>query len=563
MDIKLESLTGHDKSAKVGKINVSIGDMVEINTVLLQVETGKGNSPIKAKGSYKIKEIKVNEGEEVKIGDTLIKVEVLEENNSNKNNFNYFGNMIKGKDEKIETDLIVIGAGPGGYVSAIYAAKRGLKVVSIEKENLGGTCLNVGCIPTKALVKSSEVYYNLVNCNEFGLECENPKVNMGKIIDRKDKIKNTLVSGIDYLLNKNEVKQIKGEASFKDKRTIEVKSGRDKYSITGKNIIIATGSKISKINIKGIEEPFVLNSTTALSSKEKPKSITIIGGGVIGMEFAFMYSNLGVKVNVVEFADRLLTMVDSEISEEIKNIAEKKGITIFNSSKVSRIEKTENGEALVIFNKGEEEKYIVSEKVLVAIGREPNIEGLEIENANIKLNENLRGIEVSETLETNIDGIYAIGDVNNIMQLAHIASHQGIVAVDNILGENKTVDYSAVPNVIFTYPEIASVGLTEDQAKNNDIKYKTSKFYFQGNGKALTMGENEGFIKLVKDIEKDKIIGASIIGPDASSLVSTLTLIIKNNIKEDGIIETIFAHPTTGEVIHEAALELGIGGLHC
>lgn len=563
MDIKLESLTGHDKSAKVGKINVSIGDMVEINTVLLQVETGKGNSPIKAKGSYKIKEIKVNEGEEVKIGDTLIKVEVLEENNSNKNNFNYFGNMIKGKDEKIETDLIVIGAGPGGYVSAIYAAKRGLKVVSIEKENLGGTCLNVGCIPTKALVKSSEVYYNLVNCNEFGLECENPKVNMGKIIDRKDKIKNTLVSGIDYLLNKNEVKQIKGEASFKDKRTIEVKSGRDKYSITGKNIIIATGSKISKINIKGIEEPFVLNSTTALSSKEKPKSITIIGGGVIGMEFAFMYSNLGVKVNAVEFADRLLTMVDSEISEEIKNIAEKKGITIFNSSKVSRIEKTENGEALVIFNKGEEEKYIVSEKVLVAIGREPNIEGLEIENANIKLNENLRGIEVSETLETNIDGIYAIGDVNNIMQLAHIASHQGIVAVDNILGENKTVDYSAVPNVIFTYPEIASVGLTEDQAKNNDIKYKTSKFYFQGNGKALTMGENEGFIKLVKDIEKDKIIGASIIGPDASSLVSTLTLIIKNNIKEDGIIETIFAHPTTGEVIHEAALELGIGGLHC
>lgn len=258
MDIKLESLTGHDKSAKVGKINVSIGDMVEINTVLLQVETGKGNSPIKAKGSYKIKEIKVNEGEEVKIGDTLIKVEVLEENNSNKNNFNYFGNMIKGKDEKIETDLIVIGAGPGGYVSAIYAAKRGLKVVSIEKENLGGTCLNVGCIPTKALVKSSEVYYNLVNCNEFGLECENPKVNMGKIIDRKDKIKNTLVSGIDYLLNKNEVKQIKGEASFKDKRTIEVKSGRDKYSITGKNIIIATGLENIKNKYKRNRRTFCI-----------------------------------------------------------------------------------------------------------------------------------------------------------------------------------------------------------------------------------------------------------------------------------------------------------------
>ena len=306
----------------------------------------------------------------------------------------------------------------------------------------------------------------------------------------------------------------------------------------------------------------MLNSKSALDNKNLPKSITIIGGGVIGMEFAFIYSNFGVKVNVVEYMDRLLTMVDDDISEEIKNIAKLNGINIYTSSKVTKIEESENGDAIVFFENEGKEKYLISENVLVAIGREPNMDGLNIEKTSIELNERGKGIKVDNTLKTNVPGIYAVGDVNNKMQLAHVASHQGIIAVDNILSEDKEMKYDCVPNVIFTAPEIASVGLTERECIEKKINIKVSKFPFSANGKALTMGESRGFIKIIKDIDNNKIVGASLIGADASSLISTLTVIIKNNIKDKDITDTIFAHPTTGEVIHEAALGLSIGALH-
>lgn len=561
MEIKLETISGHSKISKIGKINVQVGDEVKTNEILLQLETNKGNSPFKAKGDFKIEEIKVSEGDEVKVGDILFIVSG-ESKINNKPKVDYFGNMIKGKKEDIKADLLVIGGGPGGYVAAIYAAKKGLNTVLVEREKLGGTCLNVGCIPTKALVKSSEVYKEALLGEEFGFEIENIKVNMNKVIDRKDKIRENLVSGIDYLLSKNNVRVIKGDASFLDDKIIVAKRGKDEYKIEAKNIIVATGSKISKINIKGIDLPFVLNSKSALDNKNLPKSITIIGGGVIGMEFAFIYSNFGVKVNVVEYMDRLLTMVDDDISEEIKNIAKLNGINIYTSSKVTKIEESENGAAIVFFENEGKEKYLISENVLVAIGREPNMDGLNIEKTGIELNERGKGIKVDNTLKTNIPGIYAIGDVNNKMQLAHVASHQGIIAVDNILSEDKEMQYDCVPNVIFTAPEIASVGLTERECIEKKINIKVSKFPFSANGKALTMGESRGFIKIIKDIDNNKIVGASIIGADASSLISTLTVIIKNNIKDNDIADTIFAHPTTGEVIHEAALGLSIGALH-
>ena len=561
MDIKLETISGHSKTSKIGKINVKVGDQVKVNDVLLQLETNKGNSPFKAKGNFKIEEIKVSEGDEVKVNDILFVVSGENKINS-KPKVDYFGNMIKGKKEDIKTDLLIIGGGPGGYVAAIYAAKKGLNTVLVEKQELGGTCLNVGCIPTKALVKSSEVYKDALLGEEFGFEVENIKVKMDKVIDRKDKIKGNLVSGIDYLLSKNNVRVIKGSASFLDDKTVVAKKGKDEYKIEAKNIIVATGSKISKINIKGIDLPFVLNSTSALDNKNLPKSITIIGGGVIGMEFAFIYSNFGVKVNVVEYMDRLLTMVDDDISEEIKNIAKDNGINIYTSSKVTKIEEAENKDAIVFFENEGKEKYLISENVLVAIGREPNMDGLDIEKTSIELNNRGRGIKVDDTLKTNVPNIYAIGDVNNKMQLAHVASHQGIVAVDNILSKDKKMKYDCVPNVIFTAPEIASVGLTERECIENKINTKISKFPFSANGKALTMGESRGFIKIIKDIDNNKIVGASLIGVDASSLISTLTVIIKNNIKDEDIIDTIFAHPTTGEVIHEAALGLSIGAIH-
>ncbi|WP_195972753.1 dihydrolipoyl dehydrogenase [Clostridium thermobutyricum] len=561
MEIKLETISGNNKTSKIGKINVQVGDNVKTNEILLQLETNKGNSPFKAKGNFKIEEIKVSEGDEVKVGDILFIVSG-ESKTSNKPKVDYFGNMIKGKKEDVKADLLVIGGGPGGYVAAIYAAKKGLNTVLVEREKLGGTCLNVGCIPTKALVKSSEVYKDTLLGEEFGFEIENIKINMNKVIDRKNKIRENLVLGIDYLLSKNNVRVIKGDASFLDDKIIVAKRGKDEYRIEAKNIIVATGSKISKINIKGIDLPFVLNSKSALDNKNLPESITIIGGGVIGMEFAFIYSNFGVKVNVVEYMDRLLTMVDDDISEEIKNIARLNGINIYTSSKVTKIEESENGDAIVFFENEGKEKYLISENVLVAIGREPNMDGLNIEKTGIELNEKGKGIKVDNTLKTNIPGIYAVGDVNNKIQLAHVASHQGIIAVDNILSEDKEMKYDCIPNVIFTAPEIASVGLTEKACVENKINIKISKFPFSANGKALTMGENRGFIKIIKDIDNDKIIGASLIGADAASLISTLTVIIKNNIKDKDIVDTIFAHPTTGEVIHEAALGLSIGALH-
>ncbi|SMF90430.1 dihydrolipoamide dehydrogenase [Paenibacillus uliginis N3/975] len=561
MEIKLEQLSGHEKKSKIGKINVSVGDQVEVGQQLLQLESKKGNTPFKSKYAGKIDEIMVSEGQEIGIGHVMFKM-TTDQTEPAKPKLDYFSGLVHGKKERVEADVLVIGAGPGGYVAAIYAAKHGLKTVIVEKEKLGGTCLNVGCIPTKALIRSSEVFHNFKNAEDFGITAEHIQVEMAKVIEKKDKIKDTLVSGIDYLLEKNGVRVIRGSASFIDNKQVLVKNRKDEYTIQATNTLIATGSKISKINLPGVEHDFVLNSTSALQQKENFKSITIIGGGVIGMEFAFIYSNFGIEVNVIEYCDRLLTMVDEDVSEEIRNIAAERGIRVHTGARVTRIEKDQNGNAVVIFEKDDTEMFMTSEKVLVAIGREPNLEGLDIDKAGVTLNENGKGIAVNEHLQTSVDHIYAIGDVTNRIQLAHVASHEGTAAIDHILGKSSTLNYDMVPNVIFTSPEIASVGLTEQQALRQKMKITISKFPFQANGKALTMREDKGFVKLIKNIDNGKIVGASIIGPEASALISTLTVIINNGISEDEIIHTIFAHPTTGEAIHEAALGLGIGALH-
>jgi dihydrolipoamide dehydrogenase len=280
------------------------------------------------------------------------------------------------------------------------------------------------------------------------------------------------------------------------------------------------------------------------------------------MEFAFIYRNLGVKVHVVEFMDRLLTMLDTDVSQEIQNVAEEAGIQIHTSSKVLKIQSSADGQAIVTYQDKNGEQLIVSEKVLVAIGREPNMENLDLEKTDIQLNDRGRGIAVDQYMRTNVENIYAIGDVTNIMQLAHVASRQGMIAVDNILGHSAKLEYTTVPNVIFTSPEIASVGLTEDQCKERGVEYRVSKSSFLSNGKALTMNESNGFIKLIKDNKTDQIIGGTIIGPDASSLISTLAIAIANGLTDVDITRTIFAHPTTAEVIYEAALGLSIGALH-
>jgi dihydrolipoamide dehydrogenase len=557
--IKMSVIPGN-KMGKVGKINVKLGDKVAAGDTLAQVETAKGNRPIKAASEGTVAAILCEEGMEIASNAEMFEItgELVSQEPAKAN----IESQASGKQTELSTDLLVIGGGPGGYVAAIYAAKNGLKVTLVEKAQLGGTCLNVGCIPTKALVKSAEVCHQVRNAALFGIETQGSiTVNMKQVIARKDEIKSRLVSGVDFLMKKNDINVISGLASFVNQNTVEIK-GNENYIIKAKYIIIATGSKISKIAIPGMELPFVLNSTTALSYSEMPKSIAIIGGGVIGMEFAFLYNNFGVDVHVIEYMDRLLTMVDSDLSKEICDIAEENNIKVHTGSKVMKIQSAVDGRAVITYEDGDGEHLVVSDKVLVAIGREPNLDGLFIENSGVMLNSKGRGIQVDGSMRTNIEHIYAIGDVTNILQLAHVASHQGIVAVDNILKKNKTMDYSAVPNVIFTAPEIASVGMGEDEAKAKGMDIAVSKFSFEGNGKALTMNEPRGFIKLIKNMETGKIIGGSIIGADAASLISTLTVAIANKFTEEEITETIFSHPTTSEVIHEAALDFGIGALH-
>ncbi|MBE5905816.1 MAG: dihydrolipoyl dehydrogenase [Lachnospiraceae bacterium] len=463
---------------------------------------------------------------------------------------------------KKHVEVVVIGGGPGGYVAAIYAAKSGKQVALVEKEHLGGTCLNIGCIPTKALVKSAEVFDCVKKAQEFGVLLEGDvKPDMNAIMDRKEQVVERLVGGVAHILKKNNVEVITGTASFVDDKTIEV-SGEETLEITFDDAIIATGSKVAKVPIPGIDLPFVLNSTTALSLRELPKSIVIIGGGVIGLEFAFLYRHLGVEVTVIEFMDRLVSVLDSDASSEILRQAKKAGIKVSTSAKVTQIAKGEDGKALVSYERKEKLNEVSCEKVLVAIGRSPQMEGLGIENTSIELLEKGRGIKVNEAMKTSVDHIYAIGDVNNLIQLAHAASHQGMLAVDDIVGkQTEAFEKNCVPSVIFTTPEIASVGVSEDYLKEQGITYKVGKFQFNGNGKAVTMGQANGFCKILKN-EQNEIIGATIVGPDASTLIATLTLAIRNHMTDSDITKTIFAHPTTGEVIHEAALDLSIGCIH-
>lgn len=559
MIIKMDKISGGKKGV-IGEISVKEGELVKKGQELVQVEVGKGNKVIEATMDGKIIKVLCQDGDEIDSEAEMFIIEGIKE--TDVDNGSDSNNSECGDCQQISSELLIIGGGPGGYVAAVYAAKKGMEVTLIEKDKLGGTCLNVGCIPTKALVKSSEIANNFTRGEEFGIESTGEFiVNMEKVISRKDEVKDRLVSGVEFLMKKNKIKVIKGEASFIDSKTVSVQ-GVDNFIIEAKDIIIGTGSKISQIPIPGIDLPFVLNSTTALSSTELPKSITIIGGGVIGMEFAFIYNNLGVEVTVIEFMDRVLTMVDKDISREIKKLAKKQKIQINNNSKVIKIEESDDGNALISYEDKKGEHTIESEKVLVAIGREPNMDSLNIESTGLSLNENDRGIKVDGAMRTTVENIYAIGDVTDIIQLAHVASHQGIVAVDNIIGENREMDYSAVPNVIFTSPEIANVGINEDEAKEKGMDITVSKFRFMGNGKALTMGAPDGFAKLIKDNATNKIIGSSIIGADASSLISILAVAIQNGLGEKEMIETIFPHPTTSEVIHEASFGLGLGALH-
>lgn len=546
------------KSPKLGvvcKINIKVEDKVEVGQELMTIEAKKGNATVKAQFSGVVESIEVKEGDEVKASDVLLKIAQFIEKD-------IINPKAEAEKETIKSDIAIIGGGPGGYVAAIKAAKMGADVVLIEKEHLGGTCLNCGCIPTKALVRSAEVYDNFKEAIDFGLSVKEYNVDMDKVINRKNSIVNKLVEGIQYLIEKNKIKVINGNGKILDKNTVIIETKNKIVEINSKNIILSTGSETVSLPIPGANSKSILTSKEILDLKELPKKLAIIGGGVIGMEFAFIYSSFGVEVFVVEYLDNVLQMLDQDVIDEINSAAEKKGIKLFTGSRVEEIIDTEDDRCVVRFTKGGESKYVSVDKVLMSVGRKPYFEGLGIENANIKLNDNKKGIKVNSKMQTNIDNIYAVGDVTNIIQLAHVASHQAIVAVENIMGHDAEMDYSAVPSAIFTHPEIASVGSTEREAKSKGINIEVGKFPYAANGKALTMGDDCGFIKVIKNADSNKVIGATIVGINSADLIASLTIAIKNGLTTKQIAETIFAHPTTSEVIHEGILSVEGGALH-
>ena len=539
------------EGGKCTKVAVNVGDLVVKDQVLIVTEADKESREYKAPFSGKITKIGVNEGDIVRLGQLLAAVEeaeVVQEQSA------------VPADEPDE-DLIIIGGGVGGYVSAIYASRKGMHVTLIEKERLGGTCLNVGCIPTKTLIRSAEVNRLVKEAGGFGIDVEGaPKPDMGRIIDRKNNVVNQLVSGIEFLMKKNKITVIQGTASMKDDKTVVVTTADGEKEMTFRHLIIAAGSKVSRLNIPGIDLPCVLDSTAMLNYRTLSEKITIIGGGVIGLEFAFLYSDLGAEVTVLEYLDRLIAVVDKELATRIQKLGKDKGIRFETSARVTEI-REENGKAVTVFEKGGQTQEVVSDIVLSAAGREPNMAGLGLENTTIELNPRNRGIHVNEYMCTNVENIYAVGDINNLIQLAHAAEHQGIIAVDHMIGEARPFRKELVPSVIFTSPEIATVGYGEDELKQNGIKYKKGRFLYSANGKALAMNETEGFVKIMKD-ENDVVVGGSVIGADAASLIEIINVAVTNKLKDEQLSEMIFAHPTTAEVVHEAALDLGIGALH-
>jgi dihydrolipoamide dehydrogenase len=455
--------------------------------------------------------------------------------------------------------LAIIGAGPGGYVAAIRAAQLGAQVSVIENTEVGGTCLNRGCIPTKALLASVEAYIAAKGLDDFGIELRGEVIpNIEKIMQRKTKVVSTLVKGIKGLFKSWGINLIEGRGILLSPEKIEIeKKDGTRDILEADKIIIATGSRPAQIPRFPIDGVHVLSSDDALNLSTIPKSMVIIGAGVVGCEFASIFGSLGTEITLVEMMPRAVSTEDIEISELLERELKKKKIKLLTNTGVERIEGREDGVHVVL----SDGKEIVAEKVLVSIGRALNTEGIGLEACGIKKGPKSE-ILVNERMETNISGIYAIGDVTGGILLAHVASQEGLVAATNACGGDEKIDYSVVPAAIFTSPEIASIGLREHQAVERGIKFNIGRFQFRGLGKAHAMGEISGFIKIIAEAETDKIIGAHIIGPHASDLIHELALAMKAGLRASDIAHTIHAHPTLAEGIMEAAEDLHGRAIH-
>jgi dihydrolipoamide dehydrogenase len=455
--------------------------------------------------------------------------------------------------------LAVLGAGPGGYVAAIRAAQLGAEVTVIEGSEVGGTCLNRGCIPTKAMVASAEALSKARELDKFGIELRGELVpNLARIIERKNKVVSTQVKGIRGLFKSWGITLKEGRGLLTSQKQIEVitKDGNT-GTVEADAIIIATGSRPAAIPALPFDGKNIISSTEALELTEIPRSLLIVGAGVIGCEFACIYRELGSEVTIIEMLPRAVATEDNEISELLEKELKKKKIKLFTGIRIEKAEIKNDG-VHVFLSDGRE---LIAEKVLVSAGRTLNSGNIGLEAAGISRG-NRGEIIVNNKMETNIPGIYAVGDVTGGILLAHMASTEGLVAAKNIMGINNAINYNVVPAAIFTSPEIASVGLREHQAAEKGLKYKTGHFQFRALGKAHVMGEITGFVKLIAEESSDKLIGAHIIGPHASDLISEAALAMKNGLTIRDIAETIHAHPTLAEGMMEAAEDLHGEAIH-
>ena len=461
-------------------------------------------------------------------------------------------------------DLVVIGGGPGGYVCAIRAAQLGLKTACVEyRGTLGGTCLNVGCIPSKSLLNLSENFHKAQkDFNSQGIEIEGIKLNVEKMMSNKNKSVQVLTKGVEFLFKKNKVTYIKGKGVLFSKNDIVVYDNNNKTNYKAKNIVIATGSSVASLPGLEIDEKNIISSTGALSLKQVPNKLAVIGGGYIGLEMGSVWSRLGSKVTVIEYLDHITPGMDMEVSKEFKKILTKQGINFKMESRVNKVINSSQGVSINYTDlKSSKEETLKFDKVLVSVGRKPYTEGLNLTKIGVKKDSKGR-IEVNNKLQTSIKNIYAIGDVIKGPMLAHKAEEEGIAVAEILAGQAGHVNYDVIPGVIYTSPEVAAVGKTEEQLKEEKISYKVGRFPFLANSRAKVNNETDGFVKILADSKTDKVLGVHIIGPHCGDMIAEMALAMEFGASSEDIARTCHAHPTHTEAIKEAALAVDKRPIH-
>ncbi|MBP7512718.1 MAG: dihydrolipoyl dehydrogenase [Bacteroidia bacterium] len=451
-------------------------------------------------------------------------------------------------------DVTIIGSGPGGYVAAIRCAQLGFKTAIIEKYNtLGGTCLNVGCIPSKALLDSSEHYHNATHTfKTHGIDIKDVQVNLQQMIDRKNGVVKITCDGIDFLMKKNKIDVYKGMGSFVNKNTIKI-SGETEQQIETDKVIIATGSKPSTLSGIEVDKQRVITSTEALNMKEIPKHLIIIGGGVIGLELGSVYARLGSKVSVIEYTNTIIPTMDGTLSKELQRSLRKLGFEFFFSHKVKSAKNNGTDVTVVADNEKGEEVSFTGDYCLVSVGRKPYTFGLNLGAAGVKLDERGR-IETDAHLETNVKGIYAIGDVVKGAMLAHKAEEEGVFVAEVMAGQKPHINYNLIPGVVYTWPEVAGVGATEEELKKNGIKYKMGSFPMRALGRARASMDIDGLVKILADEATDEVLGVHMIGPRVADLIAEAVVAMEFRASAEDIARMSHAHPTYAEAVKEAAL---------